>query len=246
MSIFLTGDIHGEQYSIKRLAAKRFDAKTPTPLTRDDYVIILGDFGFVWSDPPSREETYWLNWLNDRPWTTLVVLGNHENHELVRALPTEPWRGGRVRRFREHVLQLADNEVFELDGKSFFVRGGARTEDHDRAEREKGKTWWPEEVPDAAERAAALAKLDAVGRRVDFALTHEAPAGLFGALYPASAKEPREPNEYAEWLQTIADRLDFGRWFFGHHHQNRYDLGRFTALYGDVAELDGKPSARAR
>ena len=38
MSIFLTGDIHGEQYSIKRLAAKRFDAKTPTPLTRDDYL----------------------------------------------------------------------------------------------------------------------------------------------------------------------------------------------------------------
>ena len=66
MSIFLTGDIHGKQYSIKKLAANRFDAKSPTRLTRDDYVIILGDFGLVWDgdslDTCSGDFGEYLRW----------------------------------------------------------------------------------------------------------------------------------------------------------------------------------------
>ena len=236
MTIFLTGDIHGSM-SIRKLGTRRFDAKHPTPLTRDDFMVILGDFGLFWRDPPDGEETWWLNWLENRPWTTLVVLGNHENYRMIRGLPTEAWRGGRVRRFREHVLQLVDNEIFDIDGKTFFVRGGAYSLDRHR--RTPGVTWWREEVPNEKERAAALAKLARVSRRVDHVLTHEAPAGVFaalGAMFP--------PDEYAWWLQHLAERLSFDRWFFGHHHQDRFDLGRYTGLYHRIADLDGRPAER--
>ena len=137
--ILLTGDVHGAT-DIHKLTARRLDR---TGLTRDDYLIILGDFGLIWEEPPAKEDAWWLDWLeNEAPWTTLVVLGNHENYRLIRKIETEEWHSGRVRRFREHVLQLVDNEIFNIDGHSFFVRGGAHI--IDRHYRTPGKTWWNE------------------------------------------------------------------------------------------------------
>ena len=41
-------------------------------MTRDDYVIICGDFGLVWSeDRESKRETWWLDWLENKTYTTL-------------------------------------------------------------------------------------------------------------------------------------------------------------------------------
>ncbi|MBR5951337.1 MAG: metallophosphoesterase [Actinomycetaceae bacterium] len=209
--IFLTGDTHGAT-DIHKLTAKRFDRKG---LTRDDYVIILGDFGLIWEEPPTKEDAWWLDWLeNGAPWTTLVVLGNHENYRLIRKMETEAWKGGRMRRFRPHVLQLVDNEIFDIEGQTFFVRGGAHSIDRHR--RIPGKSWWPEEVPTVEERSAAISKLDSVGWKVDYVLTHEAPTQVHERLYPSQVIT----DEYARWLQTIANRLEFRRWYFGHHHQD--------------------------
>lgn len=253
--IFLTGDIHGG-IDIQKLVSKHFDRKG---LTREDYVIILGDFGLVWGEPPNKEETWWLNWLEDAPWTTLFILGNHENYRLIRQTQTEEWCGGLVRRFRPHVLQLVDNEVFNIDGQAFFVRGGAHS--IDRHSRIPGRSWWREEIPNERERAAAITKLESVDWKVDYVLTHEAPAVLYPYLYP---KQAPTPDEYMRWLQQIADKLEFQRWFFGHHHQDRHiqchspnfvatdyedwlrSAKSYCALYNKVFTLDGEPSVRMR
>ena len=60
MSIFLTGDIHGAM-SVKKLGARWFNVKEPTPLTRDDYVIILGDFGLVWGFGENRQLLFYYS-----------------------------------------------------------------------------------------------------------------------------------------------------------------------------------------
>lgn len=71
--IFVTGDIHGT-HSIEKLNTINFpEQKT---MTKNDYVIILGDFGLIWNG--SKEEEYWLNWLNNKNFTTLFIDGNHE------------------------------------------------------------------------------------------------------------------------------------------------------------------------
>ena len=231
--ILLTGDTHGAT-DIHKLTASRLDH---AGLTRDDYLIILGDFGLVWEEPPAPKDKWWLDWLEQRaPWTTLVVLGNHENYPLIRrSWAPEPWRGGRVRRLREHVLQLVDNEIFEIDGKMFFVRGGAHSTD--RHYRVPGQTWWREEVPNEKERAAALEKLRSVGWRVDYVLAHDAPADALLALY-ALQNSFSSGDEYTRWLQKLANNLEFTRWFFGHHHQDKIHLGKYTALYRWVVDLD--------
>lgn len=73
MAVFLTGDIHGEM-DIGKVEAF---AQVAQGLTRNDYLIILGDFGLVWADPPSAKELARLDWFERQPWTTLFVDGNH-------------------------------------------------------------------------------------------------------------------------------------------------------------------------
>ena len=47
-------------------------------MTKNDYVIICGDFGEIWTfEEESSRERYWLN---ERKFTTLFVNGNHENY----------------------------------------------------------------------------------------------------------------------------------------------------------------------
>ena len=45
--IFITGDLHGE-FDIHKLNTTSFPVQSD--LTKDDYVIICGDFGLVWRD----------------------------------------------------------------------------------------------------------------------------------------------------------------------------------------------------
>ena len=67
MSIFVTGDVHG----IAEYGASRFSLHAwplGRTLTRDDVVIVAGDFGFIWSG--SNADKYWLDWFESKPWTT--------------------------------------------------------------------------------------------------------------------------------------------------------------------------------
>ena len=78
--IYLTGDTHGV-YGMDRFSPDNFPAGEE--LSRDDLMVILGDFGLFWSDPPSEGERKELERLSSRPWTTLFLEGNHENFTLL-------------------------------------------------------------------------------------------------------------------------------------------------------------------
>lgn len=125
--IYVTGDIHSEP---DRFNMENFPEQKE--LTRDDYMIICGDFGLVWAeDKESKQEKQLLDWLEERPYTTLFVDGNHENFTRLNAFPVEEWHGGRVHKIREHVIHLMRGEMFDLDGKKIFAFGGARSHDID-------------------------------------------------------------------------------------------------------------------
>ena len=79
--IFVTGDCHAE---FKKLSFKAFPEGRS--LTKEDFVIVCGDFG-LWDE--SAEQKYWLDWLEARPFTTLWIDGNHENFDLLKRYPAE-------------------------------------------------------------------------------------------------------------------------------------------------------------
>ena len=119
--IYITGDIHG---SPERLGVHSFYEQKE--MTRDDIVIICGDFGMVWEESgESASEQYWLKWLEDKPFTTVFVCGNHENFDRLYQYPVKEWHGGKVHEIRPHVLHLMRGEVFDIEGVKFFAFGGA-------------------------------------------------------------------------------------------------------------------------
>ena len=97
--IYITGDTHG---GFQRFGNKYFPPQKH--MSREDYVIITGDFGGLWDGGP--KDWYWLDWLSGKPFTTLFVDGNHENFDLLNALPEKEWHGGRVHEVREMIQNL--------------------------------------------------------------------------------------------------------------------------------------------
>lgn len=86
--IYATGDTHG---NFQRFAPEHFPEQVG--MTKEDYMIICGDFGGVWDGGKKEERN--LDWLEDLPFTTLFISGNHENFDLLRKYPTEEWNGGK-------------------------------------------------------------------------------------------------------------------------------------------------------
>lgn len=160
--IWVTGDTHGAKNFgyigvdgfINRLNNAVFPEQKE--MTKDDYIVICGDFGGVWNyTGETAEEKYNLDWLEERNFTTLFVPGNHENYDRLLGLndpglidtwlfknlntrekdkilsgyPQKFWHGGLVREIRPSVLMLERGYVFELDGCKCFAFGGANSHD---------------------------------------------------------------------------------------------------------------------
>ena len=123
--IYITGDTHAD---FSRFEEDKFPIQSE--MTKNDYIIICGDFGGVWNYiVESIYEKHWLDWLNNKNFTTLFVDGNHENFERLYNYPVEEWHGGKVHKIRESVIHLMRGEIFNIDNKKFFTFGGARSHD---------------------------------------------------------------------------------------------------------------------
>lgn len=68
--IYVVGDTHGD-IDLYKLNSKFFPEGKK--LTKDDYVIILGDVACVWDG--ANQDRYLQKWFEAKPWTTLFVDG---------------------------------------------------------------------------------------------------------------------------------------------------------------------------
>ena len=119
--IFVTGDTH-IPIDISKLNSKNFPQQKE--LTKNDYVIICGDFGGVWYG--NKKDDYWLDWLEEKSFTTLFIDGNHENFAALSQYDECSWNGGKVQFIRPSVIHLMRGYVFDLEGMKIFAMGGAR------------------------------------------------------------------------------------------------------------------------
>lgn len=188
--IYITGDCHN---NFERFNTRNFPEQKE--MTKDDYVIICGDFGGVWNkDGESKMETSALDWLDGKAFTTLFVDGNHENFDRLYAYPVEMWHGGKAHKIRPSVIHLMRGQIFELEEKKIFTFGGASSHDisagilepDDPKFKLKKKvldrgwepyrinhiSWWKEELPSEEEKQEGLKNLQKYHNEVDFIVTH--------------------------------------------------------------------------
>lgn len=223
--IFITGDTHGG-IDVKKLTTANFP--TGKELTKDDYVIIAGDFGFIWDG--SKEQWYWLNWLKDKPWTTLFIDGNHENFDMLNVYPVEQWNGGNVHKINDSVIHLMRGQVFTLQGLKFFTFGGGLS--IDKQYRTEGKSWWSQEIPTREEVDIGLNNLQQHDFTVDYIITHTAPTWVCSMLNQYKVDDPT-----CQYMDCFDKFVKFKKWYFGHFHTSRAIDNEFIALYNEIVRI---------
>ena len=233
--VFVTGDTHGPM-SIGRLDANNFPKGKE--LSKEDYVIICGDFGLIFDVEESDEEREWLSWLNNKPWTTLFIDGNHENFHRLNNYPVSEWHGGKVHMIRPSVIHLMRGQVFNINGYKWFTYGGA--ESVDRIYRVINKSWWPQETPSIDDYNEALKNLRKNNFKVDYIVTHAMPADYLEQLFyrTYSTKTPYQLYDFKTILNDEQSRCLYRDWFCGHYHMN-YDFKKnFHMLYNKIVEVN--------
>lgn len=252
--LFITGDCHGR---FNRFSVKNFPEQKEMNLTKDDYVLILGDCGLIFDPEPSKEEQYYINWLNDKNWTTLFIDGNHDNHDRLNNMPEEEWNGGKIHRISDSIYHLKRGEFYDICGKKCFVLGGAKSHDIDtilypnsdpqwKLKRKKlnkkhewyrteGVDWWSSEVITDTDKENALTNLDKNNWQCDYVFTHTPPQCFIEELN--GEVEPDNLDPTAVFLDDVKKKLDYQHWFCGHMHKEKNMTNKDHCLYAQILQI---------
>ena len=249
--IYITGDCHSD---FRRFSTKIFTEQKE--MSKDDYVIICGDFGGVWDkDRESSREKYNLDWLDSKSFTTLFIDGNHENFDRLDEFPVEEWHGGKVHKIRNSVIHLMRGQIYEIQGKSFFAFGGASSHDIDggilelddpdfhrrkkRLNREwipyriNHVSWWEQEIASDAEMLEGVMNLQKHGNEVDYIITHCCATSIQALLSLGGY----EPDKQTDYLEKIRQQVQYKKWFFGHYHDNKQVTADDLLLYEQIVRI---------
>ncbi len=213
--IYITGDTHGDITRFKDSKLKK--------LKKNDYLIICGDFGFIWDD--SKQERMMLKKLSELKYTVLFVDGCHENFGMLEKYPVEEWNGGKVHFITDNVIHLMRGQVYNIDGEKVFTMGGGRSQDID-IRREVG-TWYENEAPSAEEIIEGINNLEKHGNTVDYIITHE-PPGFIKNCFNEYVMERIEADKFFE---DVINKCNFKGWYFGKCHINKIIPQKFYALF---------------
>jgi len=230
--IYITGDTHGK-LDIARFSSRYFPSAMK--LTKSDYLIICGDFGAYMYGNKNDEEL--LDFWESQPYTVLFLDGNHENFNRLEEIEVTKWNGGKVQYLRPSVIHLMRGQIYTIEGKKFFVFGGAKS--IDKSSRIENISWWAAEEANYAECEEALANLETISNSVDYILTHAAPEWIKKNIFKQIFKMSSNDISITErFLDEVLNNVKYDYWFCGHYHKDfRLKDYKFEVLYKNIIKL---------
>ncbi len=219
--IYVTGDMHGEQ--------DRFADSRIRKLKRGDYLIICGDFGFIWDN--SAKERAFLKKLSKKKFTTLFIDGTHENFDLLNSYEVTKWNGGKVHLINDKVIHLMRGQIYEIEDQTVFTMGGGISSDIDI--RFENETWSSAEIPSKEELVEGVDNLEKYNGKIDLVITHEPPAKLkeFMLLKEKKAANITGINTY---LEEMSEVCSFSHWYFGSLHIDKYISQTHVSVFKNI------------
>lgn len=203
----------------------------PKNYKKDDFIIICGDFGVLWSDinPTNKESTRddeleIKNKISRLPCMVLFVDGNHENFNRLDKLKRVKKFGGVVGEYiKGKCYHLRRGEIYKIAGRSILTMGGAQS--IDRESRVPNVTWWSGEDIAESDVLHALDRIDRHRGALDFVVTHTCPFLFLDKLrrFMDIRHKMHDPNMLQ--LERILEHLiGEGKkpkfWIFGHWHRD--------------------------
>ena len=219
--IVVTGDMHGDINRFKDPKIRR--------LKKDDYLIICGDFGFIWDG--SKAEQAMLKKIGKMRFATLFIDGTHENFEMLSEYPTLEMFGNKVRHISGKLYYLMRGGVYNIDNQKVFALGGGESSDFDM--REEGKTWWRCELPTMEELENAESELKKAEMNVDYIITHDAPGMDKGFIN----MDDHYRNHLHAFLDRIARECRYKQWLFGCYHIDKRISHSHIAVFKNTIKL---------
>lgn len=233
MSIYLVGDTHQSLYNFNLIKSKN-------KLTKEDIVIVIGDFGFYWNN--SIQEHNKRKELAKLPCKICFIDGNHENHELIGKLPIKEMFGNEVGYDEKYgFIHLKRGYSYIIQEKSFLCLGGGHSVD--LSIRKEGISWWKQENISTEDILALLKTLEQK-QDFDYVLTHTCPMSILKELEKQKLLMHKVPSFWVinhineEVLEVLKNSITFKYWMFGHFHLNSVFLyGKFQGLYNHYIKL---------
>ena len=229
--IYLTGDTHGDVSRIEEFC-EQYETD------REDTLIILGDAGINYDG--GRRDRAIKQFLKDLPITLFCIHGNHERRPCtIEGYKEMTWRGGTVYCEDKYpnLLFAKDGEIFDLDGVTAIVIGGAYSVDKE-IRLQHGYGWWPDEQPSDEVKQSVELQLDRLGWKVDLVLSHTTPLKYVPTEVFLPGIDQSTVDQSTEiWLDDIEDRLDYLRWYCGHYHTEK-EIDKLVIMYENYEALE--------
>ena len=240
--IYLTGDTH-HNLDIKKIADFNF--------TPNSKLIVLGDWGGLWYNDYRKNYkilSKWCKWQENKNFTLLALLGNHENYRLINKLPSKIIKDENnllkikelkvinpFKRFSptKCKLYILENGIQIIENKKFLaIRGAASVDKENRIE---GETYWKEEILSDEEKEEIIKQIEKE-KNFDFVITHTAPAFIVKTLIKKYNIEPKKLDDVSIFLEKIYKEITFKKWYFGHFHLDTA-IDNFECLYNKIIEI---------
>ena len=211
--VYLTGDIHGNVRDALWLIQKH-------QLTPSDILVLLGDVGLNYYGNEQGDKKR-KQLLDSAGIPILCIHGNHEERPFnIQSYGKITWHGGTVyveEKF-PNLLFAKDGEVYDLEGHSAIVVGGAYSVDKFYRLR-NGMNWFPDEQPSAEIKLQVEQQLSKHNWKMEIVLSHTCPQKYVPTeAFMPGLDQSLVDHSTEEWLDYLEDKLDYAAWFCGHWH----------------------------
>lgn len=205
-------------------------------------LIILGDAGILYFGEEHPHEIGKKNYIASCPITLFCIRGNHEDRaeDRIECVLQDVGIVGKIFVDEKYpnIWHAQDGGEYQIAGRWFLTIGGAYSVD--KAIRLlRGWKWVPNEMLSDEEMAAIKKKVK--GHIYDHVLTHTCPYDWQPVdLFIRGLDEESIPHNMEWFLSDIRDEIFYNRWWFGHFHDDRYDIcgdGKVSMLYNTKIQI---------
>lgn len=198
----------------------------PDFLSKNDILFILGDSGICWDD--GIHDSLMSIYYNDKNYTTISILGNHENYNLISKLPIVKRFGGKLRKVNDSAFYIENGEILNVNNKTILCIGGA--DSIDKHLRTEGISWWSKETISNKDITNARKNLKKYNNKVDYVFSHTGGVPIVSSLC-------FNPTESDFKLTELLKSIEYKHHYCGHYHFDKIINSKERILYDDLLEL---------
>lgn len=219
--IYITGDTH-----------RKFSRLYNLEENENDMLIILGDAGINYY--LNEEDIRFKEYLKSFKIKLFCVRGNHEERpENIDTYKEVDMFGGKV--FIEdnypNLVFAKDGEVYNIDGKSVLVIGGAYSVDKEYRLMH-GYHWFKDEQLSNKEMNNILEKVK--GNHFDIVLTHTCPYKYEPReVFMQGLDQSKVDKSMEHFLERIEESISYDKWYCGHYHTEK-QIDKLEFMFGRI------------